>query len=152
MPLSPVFLQRQLGLGKARAQTHARALLRSAFLFTRQLALRVLQAEAALAGPSALREAFLEHATQAFGFEVPPSAAGLLFRPRLGDAQRFAGVLLAAAHAAELADDHDEDWFRNPRAIEQLRAEARTAPSATCSVEQLRAGTSAWLGSVTAQF
>ena len=152
MPLSSVFLQRQLGLGKARAQTHSRALARSAFLFTRQLALRVLQAEPALAGPSALREAFLEHATQAFGFEVPPSAAGLLFRPRLGDAQRFAGVLLAAARAAELADDHDEDWFRNPRAIEQLRAEARTAPSTTCSAEQLRAGTSAWLGTLTAQF
>jgi hypothetical protein len=152
MPLSPPFLQRQLGLGKERAVGHARALSQSALLFTRQLALRVLQAEPALAGPNALREAFLEHATSAFGFEAPPSAAGLLFRPRVSDAQRFAGVLLAAARAEELADDHDEDWFRNPRAIEQLRAEARVPPSTTCTADQLRAGARTWIGTLSARF
>jgi len=150
--LSPVFLQRQLGLGKARATGHNRALAQSALLFTRQLALRVLQAEAALSGPQALRESFLEHATLTFGFEASPSAAGLFFRPRLGDAQRFAGVLLAALQADELSDEHDEDWFRNPRAIEQLRSEARTPPVTTCTAEQLRSGSRALIRALTARF
>jgi hypothetical protein len=137
---SPAFLKRQLGLGKARLPGHLRALSRSALLFTRQLALRVLLDEPALAGTSALSEAFAERATQCFGFELSPVAAGLLFRPRLGDAQRFAGLLLAASRAEELQSEYDEDWFRNPRAIEQLRAEARTPPATSCTAEALAAG------------
>lgn len=140
VPLTPVFLKRQLGLGKERAVGHARALSRSALLFARLLALRVLLGEPALAGPNALREAFSEHGTNAFGFEPPPDGAGVLCRPRLGDAQRLAGLFLAAARATELADEHDEDWFRNPRAIEQLRAEARVPPLTTCTSERVAIG------------
>lgn len=136
----PTFLKRQLGLGKDRSLTHARALSRSALVFVRVLALRVLQDAPSLAGPRALGEAFAEHAPLALGFELPPEAAGLFFRPRLGDAQRLAGFFLAAARAHELADEHDEDWFRNPRAIEQLRAEARVPPAITCSGDALEAG------------
>jgi len=137
---SPAFLRRQLSLGKERANVHARALSRSLLLQSRLLALRVLTRDAALSGPGALREAFSEHAAGALGFEVPPNAAGLLFRPRLGDAQRFAGLLLAAERSRRLAEEHDEDWFRNPRAIEQLRAEARTPPEATYSTEAAEVG------------
>jgi hypothetical protein len=140
LPISPHFLKRQLGLGKERALSHARSLSRSALLFARCLALRVLEDEAALAGPQALREAFSDHAATTLGFELPPNAAGLVFRPRMGDAQRLAGVLLAASRALQLAEEHDEDWFRNPRAIEQLRAEAHMPPSTTCSTQALDAG------------
>jgi hypothetical protein len=140
VPLGPSFLKRQLGLGKERALGHARALSQSALIFARLLALRVLQAEPALAGPGALREAFSEHGAKALGFEPPPNAAGLFCRPRLGDAQRLAGIFLAAQRAEQLAAEHDEDWFRNPRAIEQLRAEARVVPATTCSAESLEAG------------
>ncbi|HXK20640.1 MAG TPA: hypothetical protein VNG33_22670 [Polyangiaceae bacterium] len=151
LPLSPVFLKRQLGLSKEDSMSHARALSQSSLLFARQLALRVLQDAPALNGPSALGNAFSEHATLALGFEVPPGAAGLLFRPRLGDAQRLAGFFLAAAHTIELADDHDEDWHRNPRAIEQLRAEAHQPPSATCTTEALEAGARALTQTLTAR-
>jgi hypothetical protein len=140
LPTSPAFLRRQLGLGKERTVEHARALGRSALVFSRQLALRVLLDEPALAGPRALEEAFSEHAASAFGFELPPQAAGSFFRPRLGDAQRFAGLLLAAAETARLVDEHDDDWFRNPRAIEQLRAEAHLPPATTCSQADLEQG------------
>ena len=105
-----------------------------------QASLRVLQGPAALQGPDSLRETFLEQATQALGFEPPPEAAGLLFRPRLGDGQRFAGLLLAAAELEELADDPDEDWFRNPRAVDQLRSEARQVPDVTCDARVLERG------------
>lgn len=137
---TPAFLKRQLGLGKDRARAHARALSQSVLLYTRGLALRVLTAEAALAGPGSLREAFAEQATRTLGFELPESATGVFFRPRLGDAQRLAGALLAAERREQLAAEHDEDWFRNPRAIEQLRAEARVTPTTTCSSERLDAG------------
>lgn len=140
MPLSTAFLKKQLGLGKERAVGHARALAHSALLFARSLALRVLLAEPALNGPAALREAFSEHGTNAFGFEPPPDAVGLFCRPRLGDAQRLAGLFLAAARASELAEEHDDDWFRNPRAIEQLRSETRVVPATTCTPEALQAG------------
>jgi len=140
VPLGPSFLRRQLGLGKERAVGHARALSQSALIFARLLSLRVLLAEPALNGPSALREAFSEQGAKALGFEPPPNAAGLFCRPRLGDAQRLAGVFLAAALAEQLAAEHDEDWFRNPRAIEQLRAETRVAPATTCTTESLDAG------------
>jgi hypothetical protein len=136
----PTFLRRQLGLGKDRSVGHMRALSQSALIFARLLALRVLQDEPALQGPRALREAFSEHATPALGFELPQEAAGLFFRPRSGDAQRLAGWFLAAAQANELADEHDEDWFRNPRAIEQLRAETSAPPATTCTTQALEAG------------
>lgn len=142
---SAVFLKRQLGIDKTKATGHARALSVSALLFARQLALRVLLDEPALSGPDSLREAFSDHAALALGFEVPPSAAGLVFRARLGDAQRLAGLFRAAARAARLAEEHDDDWFRNPRAIEQLRAEAREPPASTVSSEELAAGAGALL-------
>lgn len=139
--VSPVFLRRQLGLGKARALGHARALSRSSLVFARMLALRVLLDEPALRGPEALTEAFCEQGARAVCPDLPPAAAGLLLRPRLGDAQRFAGLLCAAERAEQLVEEHDDDWYRNPRAIERLRAEARATVATTCSAEQLRAGT-----------
>lgn len=145
---SPAFLKRQLGLGKPRLSTHLRALARSTLLFVRQLALRVLLDEPSLAGTSALREAFAEQGTRAFGFELPPTAAGLWFRPRVGDGQRLAGALLAATRARQLAHEHDDDWFRNPRAVEQLRAEARMPPPTTCTSEELAAGARDLLGAL----
>jgi hypothetical protein len=137
---SPAFLKRQLGLGKTRALEHARALCGSALQSARLLALRVLLDEPALRGPGALQEAFAENAAKALGFELSPAAAGLLFRPRVGDAQRFAGTFCAATRARELAELYDDDWFRNPRAIEQLRAEAHSPVATSCSAEQLEAG------------
>ena len=140
LALSPTFLRRQLGLSKERTVTHTRALAQSALLFVRQLALRVLQDAPSLEGPGALGDAFSEHAALALGFEVPARAAGLLFRPRLGDAQRLAGVFLAASRSHQLAEEHDEDWYRNPRALEELRADAHQPPSTTCTTETLEAG------------
>lgn len=137
---SPVFLKRQLGLGSARALEHAQALTQSALLYTRQLALRVLLDAPALAGPGALREAFSEQAVRAFGFELPAQASGLLFRPRLGDAQRLCGLVLAAARAEALAEEYDDDWFRNPRAIERLRAETRLPAPTRAEPSELELG------------
>lgn len=149
VPQSAPFLRRQLQLGKERCFEFGRSLAASTLIFARTLALRVLQGEAALRGPDALREVFSEQGTAVLGFEPPPQAAGLLFRPRLGDAQRFAGLLLAAAREEELADEHDDDWFRNPRAIDELRSEARQSPDTICERALLQRGTQALTSAIT---
>jgi len=137
---SPPFLARQLGLGRERALGHSRALSRSALLFSRRLSLKFLLRNAALEGTRSFAEAFSESTSLALGFEVTPNAAGVLFRPAADDGQRVAGLWLAATRYAELTRVHDDDWFRNPRAIEQLRAEAAVVPNTECSPEALVAG------------
>ncbi len=140
--LSPAFLRRKLGLGSDRAQSHARALSASALAFARLAALKLLLRGPALRGRRSLRDAFGEHGTRALGFEPPPGAAGVLPRvaPALELAQRFAAPLLAATRFRELTEEHDEDWFRNPRAIERLRAEAAIRPEIEVSEAALGQG------------
>jgi hypothetical protein len=125
LPLSPAFARRRLGLGATRLRDHLRGVARIALLETRARALRVLLHGPALRGGQAFQDAFLEQAVRAFGFEPPPAAAGLLWRLRDDDAARFSALFWAARRADELVHEHDEDWFRNPRAVEELRAEAR---------------------------
>ena len=67
--------------------------------------------------------AFEELSQRCLGEPLPPRAAGSLFRLHADDGQRFAGLLLAAELADTLTRTHDDDWFRNPRAAEELRAE-----------------------------
>jgi hypothetical protein len=61
--------------------------------------------------------------------------------------------LLAAESDRRLSDAHDEDWFRNPRAIEQLRAEAMQPPATNVDADTLERALGAtlrrldtWLG------
>jgi hypothetical protein len=59
-------------------------------------------------------------------------------RPR--DSQRFAGALLAASRHETLVQTHDEDWFRNPRAIAELRAELNEPATNLPTSDELAAG------------
>ena len=61
-------------------------------------------------------------------------------RPRVDADQRYLGLLLAASSYQHLRDQHDEDFYRNPRAVEQLRGEARFAAPCAASSEQIDAG------------
>jgi hypothetical protein len=56
------------------------------------------------------------------------------------DAQRFAGWATARERFALLEEAHDEDWYRNPRAIDQLRSEAELSPRTELPTEELRSG------------
>lgn len=140
MPLSRPFLKRQLDLGTARAREHQRAVARVLLLESRAAAMRVLLRPAALAGHRAFAEAHEARVHEALGVELPGSAAGALWRLRVDDAQRFEGWLLAARRAQQLTEDHDEDWFRNPRAADQLRSEAELSPEPAATQESLDAG------------
>lgn len=151
LPLSVPFLKRSLGLGTARSLSHRRALGRVVLLESRAAALRLLLRRPALDGTHALAEAFEALTERIFGFGLPPAAAGALFRLHSDDAQRFAGLLFAAAQTRRLIQEHDEDWFFNPRAAEQLRYEAMRSAAFDMSANDLQAAaTDAWLALSTA--
>jgi hypothetical protein len=89
------------------------------------------------------RETFEARVAEAFHLNVPPFAAGTLWTPRADTEQRFAGLLLAARDALRLRDAHDEDWYRNPRASEELRDDARRSPEPTTTDDALARGAEA---------
>jgi len=58
-------------------------------------------------------------------FQEPLHAASVFvwFCARRDETARLAGLYEAAASYQELVDEFDEDWFRNPRALEKLRSQ-----------------------------
>ncbi|HEY6556617.1 MAG TPA: hypothetical protein VI072_05065 [Polyangiaceae bacterium] len=140
---SPAFMRRVCGISGTRLRARTRAAGRVVLLHARTLALRVVLRSAALEGRKAFARAFEADAERAFGLGLPGVAAGSLFRMRIDDGASFASVLLAAKQHSEWTDEHDEDWFRNPRAVDRLRSEAELSPEITCSKADLQAGTAA---------
>jgi hypothetical protein len=128
LPLVPSFAQRAMGVGKSKWQTQLRHLRRAVLLESRAAAMRVLVRPAAFAGERAHFEAYQGFGEEALGFAPPRECAGALFRPHDDDSQRFMGLLLAASTHADLRERYDEDWYRNPRAIEELRALGAAVP------------------------
>lgn len=139
LPLSESFLRRRLGLGRDSARAEARAIAKSLLIALRLAALRVLLRGPALLGKAAFLEAFEAESARTLGVPLLPHVAGVLVRIEVDDAQRFAGALLAADRHERLISEHDEDWFRNPRAIEQLRSEADLSPEIAVARETLTA-------------
>jgi hypothetical protein len=140
LAVDPAFLKRALGLSSSRVTEHRRVLGRVLFLETRTRALRLLLRRSALAGERVYQTAFEELTARVLWHPLSPNLAGALFAPRRDEAQRFAAMLLAAAHARVLTEEHDEDWYRNPRATEQLRADASLPPATTTTREALDQG------------
>jgi len=134
---SEAFLRRKLELGRARAAAHRRSLARTLLIESRSLAMRVLLRGAALRGSTALGEAFQEQLERALFVELPLAAAGSIWQLNPDDPQRFAGLLSAFGRSVRFREEHDEDWFRNPRAAEELHAEAELSPATTMDTAEL---------------
>ncbi len=145
LALNPAFLRRKLGLGRDRLRDQRRALARAVLLHSRSCALRLLLREAALASGSRFGAEYESLLMRVHGIGAPPAAAGVVFRLRVDDDQRFSGLLLGQAEQERLVDAHDEDWFRNPRAVDQLRSEAQRSPVPTTTLEDLGEGQAALL-------
>jgi hypothetical protein len=140
LPVSTAFASRTLGLGASRTRDHLRGLARAHLVDARVAAFRVLLRELLVGGSGALRRELAELSHTALGFELPREAAGVFVRVRPRDSQRFAGTLLAESRHALLVERHEEDWFRDPRAIRQLRAELSERKFARVTAEELEAG------------
>jgi hypothetical protein len=145
LPLSPAFATRRLGLGPSRVPDQQRALARAALADLRVATFRVLLRDLLSGSASRLRSELPELSVSTLGFELPFELAGAFIRVRPRDSQRFAGALLAASRYEQLVQTHDEDWFRNPRAIAELRAELGEPATEIPDAAALSAGMSALL-------
>jgi hypothetical protein len=136
LPLNTRFARRHLDLSPHALPDAQRRLAQLWLLDLATAALRVRWREAALTSERAFREAFADLAHADLGLSLPESAAGALLSLGVEDEQALLGRLSALARAEALVEAHDEDWFRNPRAIEQLRAEARLPPGVQADAER----------------
>jgi hypothetical protein len=151
--LQPEFLKRKLGATKDRSRTALRSIGESVLIESRLAAVRVLLRRAAHQGARTLRETYEDLTRRTLRLELPGSLAGVLITLHDDDLQRFAGLALGAKSSRALIESHDEDWFRNPRAVDQLRSETNLPPRATANKEELAAGYSnlySWLASALA--
>lgn len=135
LALTPSYVRRKLELSGPRLAEHLRCTAISLLFETRLAALRVLLREPARVSSERFVQAFEEHGRSALGVDVDPRLCGALVELHPDDPSRFIAALLAAAEIGRLRDAHDEDWFRNPRGIDQLRSETRRPPETW--VEQL---------------
>lgn len=120
------FGARVLELNQGRARDQARAVARALLVSLRLDAARVL-CRGALSDPSGAGR-FEERSAEALGCPLPQPLFGAVPRLSPGDAARFGGTLLGLRDRLAMVERFDEDWFRNPRAIELLRDED-SAPS-----------------------
>lgn len=134
------FLRRRFGASKDAIRQAQRSLGTSLLIASRVAALRVRLRQAALNGRNALLESFEEQIVRVCRVELPRRVAGVFVRLHDDDPQRFAGLLLGAAASQRLTESHDEDWFRNPRAIDQLRSEAALPPRVDADPAELALG------------
>ncbi len=148
LPISATFTTRRLGAGSSHARDHLRALARAALVDARVAAFRVLLRELLASGSGAVRRELAELSHGALGFELPREVAGAFIRVRPRDSQRFAGLLLAVSRQEALVEAHDDDWFRNPRAIREIRAELDEPRASSPSAEALSAGVRAFRAQV----
>ncbi len=150
LPTKESFARRHLGVALTGMSDHRRSLARVLLVELREAALRLSLRAPALSGGSTLLRAYPELGDQALGVELHPSLLGVIFTPRSGDAQRFAARLIAVAVDHRLTQAHDEDWFRNPRAVEELREATRAPAPIVAEKEELERGAgllSTWLTS-----
>lgn len=137
---SPPFIQRNLELSSANSIDHRRCIGRVLLFESRILAAKVLLRSAARQGERALREAYPALLHQVLGVAVPDIALGVLFTPRLGDPARFCGMFLGESQFERLTETHDEDWFRNPRAVDELRSNLLLPPETATTQSKLGDG------------
>jgi hypothetical protein len=150
LPLVPAFAKHRLGVGPSRVRDQQRALARAALVDLRVAAFRVQLRGLLVRGNKALTSELPELSHATLGFELPLAVAGVFIRVRSRDTQAFAGALWAASRHETLVEQHDEDWFRNPHAVAELRAELSEPASSEPSPEVLAAGETAMLARVQA--
>jgi hypothetical protein len=137
LPLNARFALRYLDISPHALPDMQRRLAQIWLLDLAVAAFRVRLRQPALSGERPFREAFSELAHRDLTLSLPETVAGALFPLGIEDEQALLGRLLAPVRAEALVEAHDEDWFRNPRAIEQLRAEASLPPTTQADPDEV---------------
>lgn len=122
------FAVRVLGLSKGAARDHRRALAAAFLTSSRVDAWRVVMQDAARESFGVARERQGELAERVLGGGASPDFFAVFPTLRPGDGAAFCGLFAGAEARRALVERHDEDWYRNPRALAELRDEAGRAP------------------------
>jgi hypothetical protein len=130
LPLHASFAGRRLEIDRSRFVEYRRAIAGVILIGSRLSVVRARLSRAARDGATAYRRCFREDLPDALGFELPPELAGALLVDEQGE-RSLAALFAAAQDDQALTDRHDEDWFRNPRCIEELRGELESPPELT---------------------
>ncbi len=117
--------RRVLRLSRDQANVQARAFAGTLLHASLCLCLKLRLRRAAIESKPALGPAYVEQTMEVLGFEWPTSFAGYLPRLRIDDAQRLLGLWLGLSDHMRLIQTFDEDWYRNPRAIETLLGQSQ---------------------------
>lgn len=112
-------------------------------------ALRVLTRQA-LQVDHRERPRALEHLSErVWGEPLGKNLLGVLPQLRAADPQRLCAVGLATLRAESLTEAHNEDWFRNPRAVDELRSTASMPPEFSVASDEVREGLRRYVATVT---
>ncbi len=133
---NPSFLERRLGVDRKKQRDLRRAVAATTLIELAARACKLRLREAALTAPGSLQGAHRELVAEWLGPAAPHAASLAWFRLRRDDAQRLCGAVLGYALSVRLCEEHDEDWFRSPRAVERLRSEAAMPPTIDVQSEQ----------------
>lgn len=135
----------QLKVGGApsreRARERARCLARVKLLHLRFMALSAILRDRVLGGTASLFGQGGDDVEQALGLPWPRSLLGTSPRLLPNAGARLLGCLLAEELHRELVQTFDEDWFRNPRALEELRHRLGEPPARTATEEAVERAT-----------
>jgi hypothetical protein len=118
--VDPDFYLRVLGAGRRTALAQARLLTGTALMEARLHAARVLLSEDEGLAP---RELFEEISTRLFGLPLDARFRGAWPRARHDEPARWLALLEAVTLREGLRQRFDVDWFKNPRAWLDLRAQ-----------------------------
>jgi hypothetical protein len=134
VPLLVSFQQRKLDVPRTALRDRFRNLGGMVLIASRKLAHDVLLRHAEIDGgeaPADLLGQIDERELKAGGLA---KTRGALFLPRSDAAERLLAWLAASTMAEQLKDDHDEDWYRNPRAVDEVHERA-ALPAQASGVE-----------------
>jgi hypothetical protein len=133
------FAGRRLEIGRGRFENYRRGVALVVSLGARATILRARLSNLVSAGVGAYRRGFEEQLLAVFGFELSPRLAGVLFVHEAGG-HELAALFSAVSRDHALTERYDEDWFRNPRCLEELRGEIESVPEREPAPDVIRDG------------
>ncbi len=137
---SPAFQRRHLGGSTAKQRDTHRFWGLVGVHELRLRATRVLTRQALLMDYRERPKALEHLGERVWGEPLSKNLTGVLPQLRSSDPQRFCAIALGTLLRANLTEAHNEDWFRNPRAIEELRSNASKPPDFTIAPDSVRLG------------
>jgi hypothetical protein len=139
LPFTRSFAAHRFGVSRTAAPDYLRSVAAIVLLGSRLFALRADLCFKSFGGQRAYCDHFVEAVPRSLGFELSRALAGAMLADDDG-LTRFAGLLGGAALGEQLTETYDEDWFRNPRAAEALRAELESLPALEVGKSNLERG------------